>query len=106
MQSQSKHHEGGGADMKILLVATNRADRFMDRMVVRPVPIGLAYLAASVDEGRHKLRVLDLMFSDDASGDVAAAVGDFGPDLVGLSIRNLDNQSSQNPVWNLPGSGR
>ena len=89
--------------MKILLVATNRADRFMDRMVVRPVPIGLAYLAASVDEGRHELRVLDLMFSDDASGDVEEAVGDFGPDLVGLSIRNLDNQSSQNPVWNLPG---
>ena len=42
--------------MKVLLVATNQADRFMDRMVVRPVPIGLAYLAASVDEEGHTLR--------------------------------------------------
>ncbi|MDE2688170.1 MAG: cobalamin-dependent protein [Chloroflexota bacterium] len=88
--------------MKILLIATNQADRFMDRMVVRPVPIGLAYLAASVDEERHTLRVLDLMFADDAVSQVADAVSEFEPDLIGLSIRNLDNQSSLNPVWNLP----
>ena len=88
--------------MKVLLVATNQADRFMDRMVVRPVPIGLAYLAASVDEERHTLRVLDLMFAEDAVSEVADAVSEFEPDLIGLSIRNLDNQSSLNPVWNLP----
>ncbi len=88
--------------MKVLLVATNQADRFMDRMVVRPVPIGLAYLAASVDEDRHTLRVLDLMFAEDAVSEVADAVSEFEPDLIGLSIRNLDNQSSLNPVWNLP----
>ena len=88
--------------MRILLVATNQTDRFMDRMVVRPVPIGLAYIAAAVDEDRHEMRVLDLMFSDDGPADVEEAVRDFQPDLVGLSIRNLDNQSYFNPVWNLP----
>ena len=88
--------------MRILLVATNQTDRFMDRMVVRPVPIGLAYIAAAVDEDRHQMRVLDLMFSDDGASDVEDAVRDFQPDLVGLSIRNLDNQSYFNPVWNLP----
>ena len=88
--------------MKVLLVATNQADRFMDSMVVRPVPIGLAYLAASVDEERHTLKVLDLMFADDAVAEVADAVSGFEPDLIGMSIRNLDNQSSLNPVWNLP----
>ena len=88
--------------MKILLVATNQTDRFMDRMVVRPVPIGLAYIAAAVDEDRHQMRVLDLMFSEDGPADVEEAVRDFQPDLVGLSIRNLDNQSYFNPVWNLP----
>lgn len=88
--------------MKVLLVATNRTDRFMDRMVVRPVPIGLAYLAAAIDETRHQLRTLDLMFADDAEAEVAAAARDFQPDLIGLSIRNLDNQSYFNPVWNLP----
>ena len=88
--------------MKVLLIATNQADRFMDRMVVRPVPIGLAYLAASLDEDRHTLKVLDLMFADDAVAEVADAVSEFKPDLIGMSIRNLDNQSNLNPVWNLP----
>ena len=74
----------------------------MDRMVVRPVPIGLAYLAASVDEDKHTLKVLDLMFADDAVAEVADAVSEFEPDLIGMSIRNLDNQSNLNPVWNLP----
>ena len=84
--------------MRILLVATNQTDRFMDRMVVCPVPIGLAYIAAAVDEDRHQMRVLDLMYSDDGPADVEASVKDFQPDLVGLSIRNLDNQSYFNPV--------
>ncbi len=88
--------------MKALLIATNQADRFMDRMVVRPVPIGLAYIAAAIDETRHQLRTLDLMFADDAEAETAAAIRDFQPDLIGLSIRNLDNQSYFNPVWNLP----
>ena len=48
--------------MKTLLIATNQAERYMDRMAVRPLPIGLAYLAAYIDEERHDLRVLDLMF--------------------------------------------
>ena len=51
------------------------------------MPIGLAYIAAAVDEDRHQMRVLDLMFSDDGPADVEqSAVKDFQPDLVGLSI--------------------
>lgn len=89
--------------MNILLIATNQADRYMDRMIVRPVPVGLAYLAANIDEDQHSLRLLDLMFSDDPLADVARAVSEFNPDVVGLSMRNLDNQSYFNPVWHLPG---
>ncbi|MCH8109723.1 MAG: cobalamin-dependent protein [Chloroflexi bacterium] len=88
--------------MKVLLVATNQAERYMSRMVVRPLPIGLAYLAASIDEEKHQLQVLDLMFSDDALADVDAAVKCFQPDVVGLSIRNLDNQSYLDSEWHLP----
>ena len=47
-------------------------------------------------------KVLDLMFSDDYQADVAAVVKDFSPDLVGLSIRNLDNGSYLDPQWALP----
>lgn len=89
--------------MKVLLVNTNQADRYMGRMSVRPLPIGLAFVAAHVDENRHTLKVLDLMFSDDPCGDVRRVVQEFSPDVVGLSMRNLDNGSSLNTVWHLPG---
>ena len=88
--------------MKVLLIATNQANRYMGRMVVRPLPVGLAYLAAYVDEGRHELSLLDLMFSRDGPADVDAAVRSFQPDVVGLSVRNLDNQSYIDATWHLP----
>ena len=89
--------------MNVLLIATNQADRYMDRMVVRPLPVGLAYLAASINEERHSMRVLDLMFSDDPLSEVSNAVNEFEPGIVGLSIRNLDNQSYFDTEWHLPG---
>jgi hypothetical protein len=91
-----------GVDMRVLLIATNQSDQFMNRMVVRPLPIGLAYLAAHIDESRHQMRLLDLMFSKDAVADVTRDIADFAPDVIGLSIRNLDNQSYLNSVSFLP----
>jgi len=88
--------------MKVLLIATNQAGRYMDRMAVRPLPVGLAYVAAHINTARHPLQVLDLMFSEDAHTDVTQAVQRFQPEVIGLSLRNLDNQSYLNPVWHLP----
>jgi hypothetical protein len=88
--------------MRVLLIATNRDRRLMSRMEARPLPIGLAYVAGYLDPGRHSTKVLDLMFSDDYQADVAAVVKEYQPDLVGLSIRNLDNGSYLDPQWALP----
>jgi radical SAM superfamily enzyme YgiQ (UPF0313 family) len=88
--------------MRILLIATNRHDRVMSRMEARPLPIGLAYVAGHLDLNRHTLKVLDLMFSEDYLADAAAAVREFQPELIGVSIRNLDNGSYMNPKWFVP----
>ncbi len=88
--------------MRILLVATNRHNRWMSKEEVRPLPIGLAYVAAYVDPDRHSLRVIDLMFSDDYLGEVERVVQEFQPELIGISIRNLDNGSFVNPQSALP----
>ena len=88
--------------MRILLVATNRHNRWMSKEEVRPLPIGLAYVAAYIDPDRHSLRVIDLMFSDDYLGEVERVVHEFQPELVGISIRNLDNGSYTNPQSALP----
>ena len=48
--------------MRVLLIATNRHGKLMNRMEARPLPIGLAYVAGHLDQTRHSLKVLDLMF--------------------------------------------
>ena len=88
--------------MRILMIATNRHHRLMSRMEARPLPIGLAYVAGHLDQTRHTLKVLDLMFSDDYLADVETTVKEFRPDLVGVSVRNLSNHSYMDPQWALP----
>lgn len=88
--------------MRILLIATNRQNRWMCKDEVRPLPIGLAYVAAYIDSQRHSLRVMDLMFSKDYLEDVDLAIQESNPQLVGISIRNLDNGSCVDPQSALP----
>lgn len=89
--------------MRVLLIATNRHHRLMSRMDARPLPIGLAYVAGHLDQTRHSVKVLDLMFSgDDYPAEVEAVVKEFKPGMVGISIRNLGNHSYLDPQWALP----
>ena len=88
--------------MRILLIATNRHKRLMSRMNARPAPIGLAYIAGYLDPDRHQIQVLDLMFSEDYLGDTEAKIRQFVPDLIGISLRNLDNASYVDTQWALP----
>ena len=89
--------------MRILLIATNRHNRLQSRMNAQPLPIGLAYIAGHIDQERHELKVLDLMFSgEDYLETVENTVVEFQPDLVGISLRNLSNHSYLNTQWALP----
>jgi hypothetical protein len=88
--------------MRVLLIATNRHNRLMSRMVAQPLPIGLAYVAGAFVGSRHEVKILDLMFADDYLGEVEQTVRTFQPDLVGISIRNLSNHSFLDPQWALP----
>ena len=89
--------------MRVLLIATNRHGQLMSRMEARPLPIGLAYVAGHLDQTRHSLKVLDLMFSgDDYLAKVESTIKEFQPNMVGISIRNLGNHSYLDPQWALP----
>jgi hypothetical protein len=89
--------------MRILLIATNRHKQLMGRMNAQPLPIGLAYVAGHLDQTRHTVKMLDLMFSeDDYLDEVEHTVRAFQPGLVGISIRNLSNHSYLDPQWQLP----
>jgi len=89
--------------MRILLIATNRHHRLMSRLEARPLPIGLAYIAGYLDQARHTVKTLDLMFSgDEYLFEVEQAVSDFQPEVIGISLRNLSNHSYLDPQWALP----
>ena len=72
--------------MKILLISVNR-----EKMPYPVFPLGLAYLAGVLREGGYTVEVLDLCFSQDPSSDLKDALQRVQPDLIALSLRNLDN---------------
>ena len=72
--------------MKILLISVNR-----EKMPYPVFPLGLAYIARTLREEGHPIEVMDLCFSQDVSADLNSTLGRFRPDLIGISLRNLDN---------------
>jgi radical SAM superfamily enzyme YgiQ (UPF0313 family) len=72
--------------MKILLISVNR-----EKMPYPVFPLGLAYLARVLREEGYRIEVLDLCFSQDSSVELEETLRRFQPDLIGLSLRNLDN---------------
>ncbi|MBN1880583.1 MAG: radical SAM protein [Deltaproteobacteria bacterium] len=72
--------------MKVLIISANR------ELVPDPVfPLGAAYVAAAVRDAGHQVKILDALVHDNPEAAVKQAVSDFSPDVVGVSIRNVDN---------------
>ncbi len=78
--------------MKILLIASNRIE-----VPLPAFPLGAAYLAGNIDPKAHRVDVLDLMFEDNFKELVASGVSRAKPDIIGVSIRNVD-AGSVNPL--------
>ncbi len=72
--------------MKILLVSANR-----ERSPYPVFPIGLAFVAAPLKAAGHDLEALDLCFETEPEAAIASALDSFSPDVVVLSLRNIDN---------------
>lgn len=74
--------------MKILLISLNR-----ETEPFTAAPLGMALVCASLEAGGHEIRALDLLFSEDPAVDIREAVEGFGPELVGLSLRNIESST-------------
>src|SRR3954470_1165037 len=74
---------------RVLLVSTNR-----ERQPYPVVPNGLACVASALDAAGHKVRFLDLCFSRDPLSAAGEAARAFKPDIVGVSVRNIDNSDA------------
>ncbi len=76
--------------MKVLLIATNRL------ITPYPVyPIGIDYVIGALTPG-HTVDVIDLCAEGGDPRVIADRIRTFGPDIVGLSLRNVDTSDSIN----------
>jgi anaerobic magnesium-protoporphyrin IX monomethyl ester cyclase len=83
---QRKEH-GDGA--RVLLVSTNR-----ERQPYPVVPNGLACIASALDDAGHTVSFLDLCFAADPVASARRAAVEFRPDVIGVSVRNIDNSDA------------
>ncbi len=80
--------------MNILIISTNRS--------VAPVPvipIGACMIAEAAERAGHTARVLDLLFFQDPADAVASELKKAQYDLIGLSVRNIDNNDMLEPEF-------
>ncbi|MBA3646849.1 MAG: cobalamin B12-binding domain-containing protein [Gemmatimonadaceae bacterium] len=77
----------GGA--RVLLVSTNR-----ERQPYPVVPNGMACVASALDAAGHDVKFLDLCFERDAAAACARAAMEMNPNVIGVSVRNIDNSDA------------
>jgi radical SAM superfamily enzyme YgiQ (UPF0313 family) len=78
--------------MKVLLISANT-----ETINMPTLPIGLGCVAAAVQGAGHEVTLLDLMTREDVAGAIASAVEETAPEVIGISIRNIDDQCMDAP---------
>jgi hypothetical protein len=77
-----------GGTMTVLLISANREDINM-----LTLPMGLACVAVAVEKAGHAVRFLDLLSVKDIPLAVEQAIRLSQPEAIGVSVRNIDDQS-------------
>lgn len=87
--------------MKVLMVNTNR---YMNPSPV--VPLGALIAAEAAQRAGHDVRFQDLAFVRKPLDALAQAVRTVRPEVVGLSVRNIDNNNLSSPLALIEGLPR
>jgi len=72
--------------MRVLLVYSNQT-----RDLILPPPIGLSYVASATRRAGHAVRFLDLLTARAPRAALRSTLREFQPEVVGFSVRNIDN---------------
>jgi radical SAM superfamily enzyme YgiQ (UPF0313 family) len=78
--------------VRVLLISANTE---MTDMV--PLPLGLNCVAVAARNAGHDVRMLDLMGSGDSRSLLRDAIEPFRPGVIGISVRNIDDQNRSEP---------
>lgn len=78
--------------MKVLLVSANT-----ERLNMVTIPLGLGLVCAAARSAGHEVVFLDLLAEADPRGAVKRAIAGFAPEVIGVSVRNIDDQCRESP---------
>ena len=82
--------------MNVLLVSANT-----ETINMPVLQLGLACVARATQTAGHKVRVVDLLGEEDARRALETVIGEFQPDVIGVSVRNIDDQRMEPPEFML-----
>lgn len=80
--------------MRVLLVSTNT-----ETVAMRAVPFGLGCVAAATRAAGHDVMLLDLAAHEEPLDALRDALTDVRPEVIGLSVRNVDDQNGLQPTF-------
>ena len=80
--------------MRVLFISANT-----ERINMPTLPLGLACVAMATRAAGHEARFLDLMAEGDVQNAIMGAIEGFNPDIIGISVRNIDDQNFENPIF-------
>jgi radical SAM superfamily enzyme YgiQ (UPF0313 family) len=83
--------------MKILFISVNN-----EHEPYPVAPLGAAYVASILKNRGHEVRLLDLCFVKDDLEAIKTSLHQFKPELIGISLRNIDNLTYNRSVFYLP----
>jgi radical SAM superfamily enzyme YgiQ (UPF0313 family) len=74
--------------MRVLFISANT-----EQITMPTLPIGLGCVAAATEGAGHEVKLVDLMDQTETLPVIRAAMEGFQPDVIGISVRNIDDQS-------------
>ncbi|NQT70942.1 MAG: radical SAM protein [Desulfobacteraceae bacterium] len=78
--------------MRVLLISANT-----ETINMPVLPLGLACVDEAARSAGHDVKLVDLMDQQDTRLVLKDAVDGFQPEIIGISVRNIDDQCMENP---------
>jgi len=80
--------------MRVLLISANT-----EKIHMPTLPLGLACVASATQKAGYDVAMVDLMVEKDTRSALKEAIEGFSPDIIGISVRNIDDQNMENPIF-------
>jgi radical SAM superfamily enzyme YgiQ (UPF0313 family) len=78
--------------MKVLLISANT-----ETINMPVLPLGMAFVARAAEDAGHEVSQINLMAEPDALKTLAERIRAMQPDIIGISVRNIDDQAALQP---------